>query len=594
MAENQRDIENPGDDGGNEAQGPYHQIICKAAKRGDWESAKQILDINVKYACDRITKGGDRALHIAAAGKHSEFVKQLVMRLNPEDMELKNDRGCTAFCYAVVSGVVANAKVMIIKNRNLSTIRAYDDMIPIHQAALLGHKEMVSFLCTVTPFQELIYQERIELLEATIRNDMYDEALNFFHKDRRLASARLKGNRSMLNLLARKLQALTTEKQEGVWRKFVGSTSALFSTPLQNSTQEQSSPTSCKARKLLEEMWEEYSNLTEKFAHLIRPQQILHCAAKEGNDQFLDMILHTNPDLLWELNEKRQSILHVAVLHRQEKVVRLICNIHGYKDFITLLEDKDRNNVLHLAAMTQTTFCRDNNENPLPDEQLTQRAKEQEKIMPQSLLRLSTAALQFDREISWFKDMENMMPPSLCDMLNDDDRTPKQLFSKEHMSLKIEGEKSIRDTAKSCMLVATLIATVTFSAIFTVPGGNHHEGAGAKKKTVFTVSDAVAMIYSMVSIVNFLSILILRYTEDNFHVALKRLFMGLAALGVSIAGMLVAFTAAFFLVYNKALVPILIAVFSGVPVALFWFLNTKLWFESTASMFRNLYRFIQQ
>lgn len=127
---------------------------------------------------------------------------------------------------------------------------------------------------------------------------------------------------------------------------------------MHNSIQEQSLP-SWKARQLLEEMWNEYCNLTDKFANLIRPRQILHCAAKEGNDKFLDMILQTSPNLLWELNEKRQSILHVAVLHRQEKVVRLICSIHGYKDFITLLEDKDRNNVLHLAAMTPTTFCKD-------------------------------------------------------------------------------------------------------------------------------------------------------------------------------------------------------------------------------------------
>lgn len=96
-----------------------------------------------------------------------------MIKLKAEDLELKNDRGCTAFCYAVVSGVVENAEVMIIKNQKLSTIRAYDEMIPIHQAALLGHKEMVSYLYTVTPFEELIYEERVELLEATIRNDMY-------------------------------------------------------------------------------------------------------------------------------------------------------------------------------------------------------------------------------------------------------------------------------------------------------------------------------------------------------------------------------------------------------------------------------------
>nr|GMD20683.1 ankyrin repeat-containing protein At3g12360-like isoform X1 [Ipomoea batatas]GMD98603.1 ankyrin repeat-containing protein At3g12360-like isoform X1 [Ipomoea batatas] len=160
------------------------------------------------------------------------------------------------------------------------------------------------------------------------------------------------------------------------------------------------------------------------------------------------------------------------------------------------------------------------------------------------------------------------------------------------MALKIEGEKSIRDTANSCMLVATLIATVAFAAAFTLPGGNE-EITGTPifiaqtTFTIFTISDVVAMISSMLSIVTFLSILILRYTEDNFRVALRRLLFGLAALCVSIGGMLVAFTAGFFVVYGKAWQTIVIAAFAGVPVALFLLLNSKLWFDTIASVLLN-------
>ncbi|XP_031123974.1 protein ACCELERATED CELL DEATH 6-like isoform X2 [Ipomoea triloba] len=562
-----------------------HRRLYQAAKTGDWKTAKEILGGNPDYVRQRITTGGETVLHIAAAEKHTLFVKKLVEMLGASDLLLKDDRGCTALYHAVTSGVVENAKVMIKKNSELLTIRTYDEISPIQYAALLGHKEMVSHLYkTYSPFAVLPYWEIEDFLKTIILNDMYDVALDILKKERSLAFAEFEGNQCLLNLLVRKLQALTDEKEEWNWGKFIGAHA--FTKTVYKAIQEKSSARK-KAYELLETIWVEYRSLPAcTFKNTIRSQEILHYAAKEGNAKFLDMILQRNPDLLWELNEKGQSILHVAVLHRQEKVVHYIRTKQGYKDFITLLEDNDRNNILHLAAMTATTFLKDQ------DGSLSQ--KEKKKVMPQSLPRLSTAALQYEREISWFKEMEKMVPNSFRDRINKNDKTPKQLFAEEHISLRIEGENSIRDTASSCMLVATLIATVAFAAAFTVPGGNS-DATGIPNFikqtsfTVFTISDAVGMIYSMVSIVMFLSILILRYTEDNFHVALSRLLFGLGALCVSVGGMLVAFTAAFFAVYNKAWQSILIAVFAGVPVVLFLSLNSELWFDSISSLWRNVY-----
>nr|GLL49115.1 ankyrin repeat-containing protein ITN1-like [Ipomoea trifida] len=231
-----------------------------------------------------------------------------------------------------------------------------------------------------------------------------------------------------------------------------------------------------QGRRLFEKIWSECTSLTDgEFLELIRRKEILHYAAREGNVEFLDMILHNNPDLLWELNQKGQTILHVAVLYRQKKVVHLICNVRGYKDFIVLLEDDDRNNVLHLAATLQG----------LPDR--------------------TTPSQDHDHSLL-LKEVEKIVPSSLQYMRNNDDKTAKQLFSKEHMALKIEGEKSIRDTANSCMLVATLIATVAFAAAFTLPGGNEDLTGtpifiAQTTFTIFTISDVVAMISSMLSIV---------------------------------------------------------------------------------------------
>lgn len=53
-----------------------------------------------------------------------------------------------------------------------------------------------------------------------------------------------------------------------------------------------------------------------------------------------------------------------------------------------------------------------------------------------------------------------------------EEKTRCELFTEEHKELVEEGEKWAKTTANSCILVATLIATVAFAAALTVPGGN--------------------------------------------------------------------------------------------------------------------------
>ena len=71
--------------------------------------------------------------------------------------------------------------------------------------------------------------------------------------------------------------------------------------------------------------------------------------------------------------------------------------------------------------------------------------------------------------------MEKIAPPSYIKMKNLDNQTPKDLFTEKHKDLLKEGEKWMKSTATSCMLVATLIATVVFAAVFTLPGGGNNE-----------------------------------------------------------------------------------------------------------------------
>ena len=115
----------------------------------------------------------ETALHIAAAAKRTAFVKELVQRMTEEDLALQNKDGNTAICFAAASGIVEIAKVMVEKNKRLPMIRGKQGKTPLYMAALFGHREMVSYLYSVTTFGSLSREEKISLLLVTISADLY-------------------------------------------------------------------------------------------------------------------------------------------------------------------------------------------------------------------------------------------------------------------------------------------------------------------------------------------------------------------------------------------------------------------------------------
>lgn len=106
------------------------------------------------------------------------------------------------------------------------------------------------------------------------------------------------------------------------------------------------------------------------------PWQLIFVAAEQGNIEFLSILIREYPDLIWKVDEKQCSIFHVAVLNRQENIFNLIYQIGSIKDLIVMYEDKEKNNILHLAGMLAP---------------------------PDRLNIVSGAALQMQREVLWFK-----------------------------------------------------------------------------------------------------------------------------------------------------------------------------------------------
>ncbi|KOM45500.1 hypothetical protein LR48_Vigan06g080600 [Vigna angularis] len=152
-----------------------------------------------------------------------------------------------------------------------------------------------------------------------------------------------------------------------------------------------------------------------------------------------------------------------------------LCIISGNKDIINYSTDKFGNNLLHLAAHL----------GPLSDLNLR-----------------PGAALQMQREIQWFKAVEEVVHVKCREALNDEGKKPEEMFNETHKELMKDGEKWAKETAGTFAIVGVLVITVTFAALFTVPGGLHEDTGmppliKEKRFTVFIVADVISFLASI-------------------------------------------------------------------------------------------------
>ncbi|KAK4368295.1 hypothetical protein RND71_012087 [Anisodus tanguticus] len=580
--------------------------LCQAALGGNWEKAKEFFNVHPDATSARITKGWETTLHIAAGANKVQFVEELVKLMSPLELALQNKYDNTALCFAAASGLTRIAKVMVMKNQFLPMVRGSKGVTPLHMAALLGHREMVWYLYSVTDHQYLSKEDYISLLTATINSNLFDVALHILQHMPELGIERDQNEDAILHILARKPLAFSDKNGLGIWQRFVYAYLTELpldvSVHLQNRTSNMSSGSRgnnntkaylfitrlvrhllktlgvrkvletklvhLQALELVKRSWKEVLLLNDsQIGNLLRsPSRPLFVAAELGNFEFIVELIQSYPDLIWKVDEESQSIFHIAVIHRQEKIYKLIYNIGAHKDIITSYKSRNNENILHLAA----------------------------KLAPTNRLGIvSGAALQMQRELLWFKEVETIVQASYKEMRDSKGRTPRMLFTEEHKELVKEGEKWMKETASSCMLVAALITTVMFAAIFTVPGGSNNDTGTPiflKEKTfiLFSMMDALALFSSVISILMFLSILTSRYAEEDFLSTLpKRLIIGFISLFIAIAAMLVAFSSSFFIVlgHQMAWIVIPVAALASIPITLFAFLQFPLLYDMIRSAY---------
>nr|XP_043627250.1 ankyrin repeat-containing protein NPR4-like [Erigeron canadensis] len=297
--------------------------------------------------------------------------------------------------------------------------------------------------------------------------------------------------------------------------------------------------------------------------------QLLFTAAEMGNTRFVIELLRMFPTTINKRNNEEMTIFHIAIMRRNKEIYNLLYETGSQNSRISRWFDDNNNNILHLVAMTSNDTTQ--------------------------LQTVAGASILMQRELLWYKEVEKMVPPAFRNLKNKDGKTPYEIFSENNKELVSKGLKWTRD----CMVVATLIITVAFAVVFTVPGGNNqdtgipifHRDASF---LVFIIADAFSLFTSSTSLLVFLSILTSPHGQRDFLYAMPgKLMIGLVALFMSVAAMMITFAASFFVIYKNTYkwLPIVISVLAAIPVIIFAALQYPFVMDMFRSMFDSRYLF---
>ncbi|QCE01551.1 hypothetical protein DEO72_LG7g2849 [Vigna unguiculata] len=375
-----------------------------------------------------------------------------------------------------------------------------DQMLPVHLAALSSHHRIVQLLCSHHLLDKMTYKDIEKLFFMTISNNMFGVSMELFRqRPTELAIARDEEKLTALHMLARKPSEILLEDND----------------------KEGSTP---KGLALFMLLWVNVSLLEkEKVMVLINePSAVLLDAIKSGNIDATGWLITQNLKLFMTIKDPSngRNLLHLLVQYRHPD--KSIKRVHGKKEHLLFAVDNDGNNVLHLAAHLPLQF--------------------------QSFSGLR-ASKQMLNEVQWFKSMERSFPSELSRMRNNKGKRPVDVFYDEHKQLSEEIKGAAKVTAKSGMLVATLVATVAFAAVLTVPGGDKNKNSDWF--IVFILTNTVALFTSSASILSFLSnFTSSRFSESEFVTLHPGLIFGPPLLIISVGAMVLAFTAASFLIFD--------------------------------------------
>ncbi|XP_062002106.1 ankyrin repeat-containing protein ITN1-like [Rosa rugosa] len=246
----------------------------------------------------------------------------------------------------------------------------------------------------------------------------------------------------------------------------------------------------------------------------------LHFAARQGHVDIVKALLDKDPQLVRRIDKKGQTALHMAVKGHSCEVVKLLLDTDSA---LVMLPDKFGNLALHVATRKKRTeivnellALRDTNVNALTREQKTPLdivealpLSEESTAIKESLTEYGGLRAQdLNRPRDELRNTVSAIKKDVHTQLDQARKTSRSVtgIAKEIRRLQREG---VNIATNSVTVVASLIATIAFAAIFTVPGGDLDSG---KSVAVSTTSFKMFYFFNAISLFVALAVVVVQIT----------------------------------------------------------------------------------
>ncbi|XP_074562533.1 uncharacterized protein LOC141819058 [Curcuma longa] len=262
---------------------------------------------------------------------------------------------------------------------------------------------------------------------------------------------------------------------------------------------------------------------------------IIHIAASVGDPNMIQEILEHCPDALEQKNWKGRNFVHVAVEKKNLKVVEYVLKSPPSAKELLNEQDHKGNTPCHLAVLARDP--------EMIEVLLSSRIVD-------SALRNSSGFTPVDLASSILaKEISPPMSKIMTDLISYGSpfSSPRVDDIKNHSQRMQDDEiNQCRLVANNLLIIAVLIATVTFAAAFTIPGGYKNDSGSDEGKAIlsskaslkaFLISDTVAMVSSLITAVALINF---GFLGDRVG-WVQRLMYAISVLQVAIVSMGVAF-----------------------------------------------------
>ncbi|KAK4577538.1 hypothetical protein RGQ29_027886, partial [Quercus rubra] len=488
----------------------------------------------------QVSPSGNTLLHIAASGNNSKTAL-LIDHFAPCLLSQKNSKGDTPLHILARAGYEDPSLVSILKRpdstefrKNLARFLLKDQNEEgntcLHEALIHGHEELASlFLMLIelepeTPLFCLNNEKKSPLLRGKPP----------------VHAAIMKRNTEVLDLILEKKPDWILHQDE-----------------------EQRNPLHWAASM---GYLEGVRNLLDKNGFFP-----IHMASAKGHVHVIRELLQHWPYVEEMQNSKGQNILHVAAASGKLNVIKYILETPRLKSLINE-RDKDGNTPVHLATKHW---------HPKLVSALTW-DNEVDLRLRLTWTALKAAGVPRNPNASAKKQGSNWSE------VQGVPRNPNASAKKQDSNwLELQSTDNYKDRVNTLLLVSTLVATVTFAAGFTIPGGYNSSGEDQGMATMlsnnvfhaFIFCNTIAMFSSI-----FVAVTLIWAQLGDIHLVLIALRAALPLLGVALATMSLAFLAGIYLVVSKLswlanAIMIMGLVFLVVVLSLYFFL----WFPMSSS-----------